>query len=113
MTVSSVPYCVSSLWIRLSAAVPPVCSVAWMLASIHSAGFSWCGPVAVFVIVASVMARSSCERPISLSDNEVRMLGRQRIQELGELPVTDKSIAGNVNHDVATYEIQRRYAGKT
>ena len=56
---SSVPCSVISRLIRLSAAVPPVCSVAWMLASIQIAGFSSAGPVAVLVTVHSVMARSS------------------------------------------------------
>ena len=42
----------------------PVTSEAWMLASTQKAGFSECGPVAVFVTVASQMSRPSNDRPM-------------------------------------------------
>jgi hypothetical protein len=39
--------------------VQPVTSEAWMFASTQNAGFSECGPVCVFVTVASQISRPS------------------------------------------------------
>lgn len=49
---------------RFSAAAPPVCSVAWMLASTQTAGFVSCGPVFVSVTVHSQMFRRSFVFPM-------------------------------------------------
>ena len=47
----------------------PVTSIEWMFASSRNAGFSSCGPVSVFVTVASQISRPSCDVPIDSTAN--------------------------------------------
>jgi hypothetical protein len=70
-----------------------------MLPSTQNAGFSAASPLMVLVTVSTQMSRTFETLADRFDRNELRVLGRERLQKRGEIGVLIETVEGDSGHD--------------